>query len=352
MTISQQVSVANDWDTEKEERLYRSLDRYWHPVLYAEDLGDQPVKVVLLEKQIVVVRLGGEVRAFTDRCAHRGTAVSLGWVEGDCLRCPYHGWLYNADGQCVEYPAREDVAISPQAKLVRHHAAERNGLIYVCIADEPRFPIPEFPEFTDPSYRVISVPPYDWKVGPARRTENFVDFSHFAWVHDGVLASRDDPAVPDHKVVRGDAELRTQIVVEEPAETAKTRSMSVDSTQTSVPGERNYRVPIPFTVWLEQKMPGGDTFVLFMVCLPIGPRLSRSFTFYARNFAFDADDQIYIKFQQEIAEADRVVAESQRPEELPIDLREEMYVRGADAMSVEYRRWLLELVKESESAEA
>ena len=352
MTTQQQISVANEWDTEKEERLYRSLGRYWHPVLYAADLGEEPVQVTLLDKQIVIVRLAGEVRAFTDRCAHRGTAVSLGWVEGDCLRCPYHGWLYNAEGRCVEYPAREDVAISPLARLVRHHAAEQNGLVYVCIADEPRFPIPGFPEYSDPEYRVISVPPYDWNVGPARRTENFVDFSHFAWVHDGVLASRDDPVVPDHEVFRDEAELRTQIVVEEPAETSKTRAMTYDSTQTNVPGERNYRVPIPFTVWLQQKMPSGDTFVLFLACQPIGAKEVRSFTLYARNFGLDADDEVFIKFQLDIAEADRVVAESQRPEELPIDLREEMYVRGADAMSVEYRRWLLELVKESEALEA
>ena len=99
-------------------------------------------------------------------------------------------------------------------------------------------------------------------------------------------------------------------------------------------------------------MPGGDTFVLFMACMPVAPKVSRSFTLYARNFGFDTPDDVYIKFQQEIAEADRVVAESQRPEELPVDLREEMYVKGADAVSVEYRRWLLELVREHEAANA
>ncbi len=47
-------------------------------------------------------------------------------------------------------------------------------------------------------------------------------------------------------------------------------------------------------------------------------------------------------------EQDRVIAESQRPEELPVDLREEMYVKSADSVSIEYRRWFLELVQESE----
>lgn len=43
-----------------------------------------------------------------------------------------------------------------------------------------------------------------------------------------------------------------------------------------------------------------------------------------------------------------MIAESQRPEELPVDLREEMYVKSADSVSIEYRRWFLELVQESE----
>ena len=225
MTTTTDGSSLNKWDVEGEERLYQSLDRFWHPVMYAADLTDKPRRVILLETLVVVVRLGDEVRAFADRCAHRGTAVSLGWVEGECLRCPYHGWLYNADGQCIEYPARDDVAISPAARLERFHAAEQNGLIYVCLAEEPRFPIPAFPEFDDPAYRIVPIPEYDWEVGPARRTENFVDFSHFAWVHDGVLANRDQPLVPDHVVTRQDGELRTQIVVEEPAGTEKTSTI-------------------------------------------------------------------------------------------------------------------------------
>lgn len=342
-------SPLNEWDVQGEERLYQSLDRFWHPVLYATDLTDTPQRVVLLETLVVVVRLGGEVRAFADRCAHRGTAVSLGWVEGECLRCPYHGWLYNADGQCIEYPARDDVAVSPAARLERFHAAEENGLIYVCLAEEPRFPIPVFPEFSDPAYRIVPIPEYDWEVGPARRTENFVDFSHFAWVHDGVLANRDQPLVPDHVVTREDGELRTQIVVEEPAGTEKTVTIEgVDSAAVNIPGARNYRIPMPFTVWLQQEVPGDERFVLFMACMPLGPKRCRSFTFNARTFAHDEPDETYIKFQQKVVEQDRPIAESQRPEELPVDLREEMYVRGADQVSVEYRRWLLELVQESE----
>jgi Rieske [2Fe-2S] domain len=71
--------TVNDWGAAGERLLYRSLRRYWHPVLYADDLGDRPQQVTLLDERIVIIRLAGEIRAFADRCAHRGTAVSLGW---------------------------------------------------------------------------------------------------------------------------------------------------------------------------------------------------------------------------------------------------------------------------------
>ena len=340
--------VPNEWTTEGEERLYRSLDWYWHPVLFASELQSEPVQVTLLGRRVVVVRLGGRVRAFVDRCAHRGTAVSLGWVEGDCLRCPYHGWLYDQQGVCVEIPAREDAQISPRARLEGLHAREANGLVYVCVAPEPAIGIPEFPEWSDDAFRKVEIPAYDWRAGPARRTENFVDFSHFAWVHDGVLASRDQPLVPDHVVRRDGWELRTQIVVDEPAGTGKTSTLELEGASVTVPGERNYRIALPFTVWIQQRLPGGQVFVLFMACQPVAPKRCRSFTFVARNFGLDEPDQSFIAHQQGIVEADRIIAESQMPEELPADLSEEMYVRGADQVSVEYRRWLLEMVEEAE----
>lgn len=341
-------AVPNEWTAEGEGRLYRSLGWYWHPVLYAAQLGDAPVQATLLGRRTVVVRLAGEVRAFIDRCAHRGTAVSLGWVEGDCLRCPYHGWLYDDQGVCVEIPSRTDAVISPRARLERLHAREANGLIYVCAAPEPRIDIPAFPEWSDDSFHKVEIPAYDWQAGAARRTENFVDFSHFAWVHDGVLARRDQPLVPDHEVRREGWELRTRIVVDEPTDTNKTSTLELDSASTTVPGERNYRIALPFTVWIHQTLPGGQAFVLFMACQPIGPKECRTFTFVARNFGLEASDESFIAHQQQIVEADRVIAESQLPEELSTDLSEEMYVRGADQISVEYRRWHLELVEESE----
>jgi phenylpropionate dioxygenase-like ring-hydroxylating dioxygenase large terminal subunit len=340
-----EATRANELDVAGEARLYRALRRFWHPVAYSSEVTDRPVGAVLLDEQLVVVRLGGAVRCFADLCAHRGTAISLGWVEADQIRCAYHGWTYGPDGVCTAIPARFGSNIPRRARLQPYLVAERYGLIWVCLEDEPVYPVPECPAFDDPGQRVIEVPSYEWACSAARRIENYVDFAHFAWVHDGVLASRDDPEVPEHEVWRDGAELRTTITVDEPATTNKTQTLELESANASVPGRRNYRVALPFTVWLQQQLPGGNTFVLFMACSPISQKRCRSFTFNARNFAREEDDDRFVTFQQEIAEADRVISESQSPEELPFDMTAELYIRGVDRLSVEYRRWLFEVAR-------
>jgi nitrite reductase/ring-hydroxylating ferredoxin subunit len=99
---------------EGRRRLYESYAQYWHPVAYADEVGERPVAVRLLVDEFVVVRLRGEVRAFVDRCVHRGTPLSLGWVDNDRLRCSYHGWAYDCDGACVEIPSVP--GLTPRAK--------------------------------------------------------------------------------------------------------------------------------------------------------------------------------------------------------------------------------------------
>ena len=78
----------------------------WHVVAYAPDLVEgKPMAARLLEEEIVLWRVGEKIHAWRDLCLHRGTRLSLGKVENETLICPYHGWTYNEEGQCVRFPA-------------------------------------------------------------------------------------------------------------------------------------------------------------------------------------------------------------------------------------------------------
>jgi vanillate O-demethylase monooxygenase subunit len=89
-----------------------------------------------------------------------------------------------------------------------------------------------------------------------------------------------------------------------------------------------------------------------MSASPTGPKLTRSFWLLCRNYALDEDDEDFLAFEKLVLEQDKRVVESQRPEMLPFDLSAELHIRGVDKVSVEYRRWLIELAKELEPATA
>jgi vanillate O-demethylase monooxygenase subunit len=334
--------TGNPLDIAGEAALYRALRRFWHPVMWADELADRPVPVRLLDEALVVVRLEGNVSAFRDLCVHRGTALSLGWVDySGRLVCAYHGWSYDADGVCRRIPASHGTNIPRKARLASYRAAEHVGLIWVCLADEPLLPLPSFPQWGDPAYRLIKIPTYDWHASAARRVENFVDFSHFPWVHEGVLGDRASPEVPEHEVVRDAAALSFELGVVEPASPLKGDVAAGAKVQRH---PSHYLVSMPFTVLLDQPLADGRHFVLFVTSCPLSAKETRNFTWNARNYELDpARDASFVEFQQLILEQDRVVVESQRPEELPIDLSEELHIKGVDRVSIDYRRWLGEI---------
>src|SRR5438105_1693584 len=87
----------------------RYLRRFWHPVYRARDLAAGRAKpITVLGEQFTLYRgQGGAPHLVEYRCAHRGVPLSVGWVEDECIRCRYHGWRYDASGQCVEQPGED-----------------------------------------------------------------------------------------------------------------------------------------------------------------------------------------------------------------------------------------------------
>ena len=85
----------------------RWLRTFWQPVYVAADLPlAYPKPLKMLNEQFTLYRgRSGMPHAVGFRCAHRRTQLSPGWVEGENIRCIFHGWLYDPSGQCVDQPA-------------------------------------------------------------------------------------------------------------------------------------------------------------------------------------------------------------------------------------------------------
>jgi len=83
------------------------LRRYWLPFTTVRQLQEHPTKAIsLLGEHLVAFRdRSGRYGLIQEFCAHRNTNMLWGIPEPEGLRCPYHGWLYDADGNCLEQPA-------------------------------------------------------------------------------------------------------------------------------------------------------------------------------------------------------------------------------------------------------
>lgn len=286
LSKNQRDDTESTFSPDGEAMIYKALRHFWHPVLFTHELGDDPRRIILCGQVLVAVRLNGEVRVFNDLCAHRGTALSLGSVvscaDGQQLRCPYHGWEYDSDGHCVEVPQRPGFATQLRARVRAFHACERYGLVWVCLADEPRFPIPSFPEWDDDDYRKVVVPSDEWSCSAPRRTENYTDLGHFAIVHDGLLGDIAHPEPPEHEVWKDATALRMRTVHAklEPWQT-KYDEEPPEAVDGLVRHSQEWWLYMPLTVTFHQAGPGDRHYVLFFHPTPIGPHTTRNFTIAA-----------------------------------------------------------------------
>lgn len=91
----------------------------------------------------------GEVAVLEDRCCHRNVHLSLGYIQGENIKCGYHGWEYNLDGKCVHIPVIESDKISDKACVKRYLTEFKYNTYWVFIGDEnlsKEVSIPEMPE--------------------------------------------------------------------------------------------------------------------------------------------------------------------------------------------------------------
>ena len=314
----------------------------WHPVAFAGDVADRPVHADLLGEPLVIWRGAGRApRVMSDLCVHRGTALSLGWVAGDELVCPYHAWRYGADGRCTAIPQKEDPAAVPAKARVRSFLVqERYGLIWVAL-EEPRWPLPEVPELEADGWAVVSAGPYRWQCDAARQVENFTDFGHFPWVHPGLLGDPERPVVPRHEVQADDHVLRYEIVR---PEAPNSEDFPVFGNQQAGPPERRsrYELHLPYTIVLRLGWGGQRGMVYFFASQPAGADRCAGYVVIGRNYNVDQPDRVIREFEDTIFGQDQVVVESQRPERVPFDLAAELHLRF-DAVAGAYRKAMRDL---------
>ncbi len=306
----------------------------WHAVLPLRDLEQGGVAGArLLGEDIVIWRAGDEVLAWQDLCLHRGTRLILGEVQdSSLLMCPYHGWTYDATGQCVRMPAHPEQTPSPRARVRRYHACVHFDFVWVCLG-EPANPLPPFPEWDDGSFRRILCGPYHFHAAAPRMVENFLDVAHFPFVHENILGVRKHAEIADYDVVSDENGITAQDI--------RIFQPNPDGTGEAKVVSYTYKVFRPLVAWF-RKESLGPRFAILLMVTPRDPLDSIMWMWMVLNHSYDVPEAELRAFQDEIALQDLPIVESQRPELLPLDLQAELHLRS-DKTAIAYRRWLNEL---------
>jgi len=160
----------------------RFMRSFWQPVALSEELEPgRALPVTVMSEEFTLYRgETGTLHLVSGRCAHRGTQLSIGWVEGDCIRCFYHGWKYDETGQCIEQ-AVEAPSFASKVRIRSYPVFEYLGIVFGYLGDGEPPPKPRYPEFesgvvADATHMIV---PYNF----FQNMENSVDTLHVSWVH-------------------------------------------------------------------------------------------------------------------------------------------------------------------------
>lgn len=302
----------------------------WYPVASLKQLETKNIlSVRLLEEELVLWSTQGQMLAWQDLCIHRGTRLSLGKVKDNTLTCPYHGWVYNQAGHCIQIPAHPGQTAPAKARVKTYQTQVRYGLVWVSLG-RPNNDIPPFPEWAEPNYRKILCGPYPVKASGPRIVENFLDIAHFPFVHEGILGDQSHPEIDDYEAeITADGVLAKGVRVYQPDPYGTGQGDTVAYT---------YQTFRPLTAYLIKESQG-PRFSILLTIMPHSAVESTAWMWMAMNYGHEVPEQELVAYQDKIFAQDRPIVESQRPELLPLDLQAELHLRS-DRTAIAYRKWL------------
>jgi phenylpropionate dioxygenase-like ring-hydroxylating dioxygenase large terminal subunit len=229
-----------------------------------------------------------------------------------------------------------------KARAFPYQAIERYGFVWVCLG-EPTGDIPAFPQWDDPSFMKVHSGPYKYAANGFRSIENFIDASHFPFVHAGLNGVMDNPDRLDpYDVFEDDIGLRSsEIKVFQPWGDARGVPLMAFYT---------YHTFRPLVAYFSKRTQEADKngnitsdesnlFATFFVCQPVDEKTTIARVCAAMNVNPHPDPKSVRNRADVVFNQDREIVETQRPERIPTQLRYELHHR-TDLMGQRYRTWL------------
>ena len=159
----------------------------WYHIAYSHELKPGIIKSLFYFGRDLIVFRGEDkkVRVYNAHCPHLGAHLGKGGkVIGNAIRCPFHGWKFCGEGNCIEIPYAK--RIPPNAKLHSYPAEEKNGLVFMYYHAENKKPesfIPTVPEYTSAQWTKYKIFKWKFRSRVEEVIENITDLAHFKFIH-------------------------------------------------------------------------------------------------------------------------------------------------------------------------
>lgn len=166
------------------------IPNQWYVLLESNQVKrNKPLGVTRFGEPLVFWRdTQGEVTCMRDLCPHRGVALSVSKIQGDCIECPFHGFRFDPTGRCVLIPANGRASTPPKAMQVHTYPTrEAHGWIYVWYGEpQAEYPLLPFFETIDESFSFKTLHDH-WATHYSRAIENQLDVVHLPFIHGSTI---------------------------------------------------------------------------------------------------------------------------------------------------------------------
>ena len=297
----------------------------WYVAGLSKNLTNAPIKVTMLGADLVLFRdADGAAQCISNICPHRGSSLAAGTLYKDgTLACPFHGWRFNGSGTCTLVPSRRDhevQVVAPRAKTDAYQTVEKNGLVWVCLGDDPdaASPILDIPEWGDDAFR-FTVNEEIWEADYHTAKFSNLDYVHLPVVHGIMFQGHENPIqAPEHHITATEHGYQTKMRVNSSPSEGVWGEMREEGAQ--VESIAKFFVP-GFTLRGQVEIGGigsGEFNIFYEFSTPIDEHRTMMRHYFLRNYRLEESfDTEHTRRNLQNIHQDKNLAESQRPSTAP-----------------------------------
>lgn len=253
-------------------------EQHWYIATLSFKLKKKPISIGFFGKPVVLYRdKSGKPVAMLDRCPHKNLPLSLGKIRGSEIECAYHGWRFNAKGECTDLPCHGVAERKPKCTVETFQVIEQDKWIWIRASGNYDTFIPVSCD-KNPDYRWFDIS-YETNASADLVLENGMDCAHTGFVHQGIFRSRPTQFV-NVKIDTNHQTVMAETFGEKKSSERDIRQM-VGSEEFSHIDKYIYPSTVQVDYWYKKSHN-----ITYLMCTPISDKKTKVFIRMGMNFGW------------------------------------------------------------------